>query len=89
MTNLRDQLIAVADAYCLAVGLSRARVATIVFNAGAALDRIAAGRDLKTGSWERAMRWFSDHWPDGAEWPEGIERHTPKRPTKRRASEAA
>lgn len=66
--------MAVADAYCLARGLSRARVATIVFNAGGALDRIASGRDLNTGSWERAMRWFSDNWPEGAEWPDQVER---------------
>jgi len=74
MTNLRDQLIAVADVYCEARHLSRSRVSTIVFNAGAALDRIASGRDLNTGNWEKAMRWFSDNWPVGAVWPDAIDR---------------
>jgi hypothetical protein len=74
MTNLRTQLIAVADAYAAHRGLSRSRVSTIVFNAGAALDRVASGRDLNTGNWERAMRWFSDNWPDGAEWPDEVPR---------------
>jgi hypothetical protein len=69
MNTLRVQLIAVADAYCRARKLSRSRVSTIVFNAGLALDRIASGKDLTTGSWERAMRWFSDNWPEGALWP--------------------
>jgi hypothetical protein len=74
MTNLRDQLITVADAYCLARQLSRSRVSTIVFNAGMTLDRIASGRDLATGSFERAMRWFSQNWPEEAKWPKNIER---------------
>jgi hypothetical protein len=69
MTNLREQLITVADIFAAARGLSRSRVSTIVFNAGMALDRIASGRDLTTGNYERAMRWFSENWPEGAEWP--------------------
>ena len=67
-------MIVVADAYCLARQLSRARVSTIVFNAGATLDRIVAGRDLNTGTYERAMRWFSEHWPEGADWPADVVR---------------
>ena len=74
MTNLRYKLISVADAYASARGLSRSRVSTIVFNAGLALDRIASGRDLNTGNWERAMRWFSENWPEGAVWPDDVER---------------
>lgn len=74
MNTLRSHLIAVADAYCAARRLSRARVSTIVFNAGAALDRIAAGKDITTGRWERAMAWFHQNWPEGAEWPRGIKR---------------
>ena len=72
--NLRDQLITVADAYCSARKLSRSRVSTIVFNAGLTLDRIASGRDLATGNFERAMRWFSENWPEGAEWPRHVNR---------------
>lgn len=74
MSNLRDQLISISDAYGAARSLSRARVSTIVFNAGSTLDRIASGRDLTTGNFERAMRWFSANWPDGVEWPEGVDR---------------
>lgn len=74
MNLLRLQLIAVADAYCRARKLSRGRVSTIVFNAGMALDRIASGKDLTTGSWERAMSWFSQNWPEGANWPADVGR---------------
>ncbi len=74
MHTLRSQLLTVADAYASARKLSRSRVSTIVFNAGLALDRIASGKDLTTGNWERAMRWFSDNWPDGADWPPTVSR---------------
>ncbi len=74
MHTLRSQLLTVADAYASARKLSRSRVSTIVFNAGLALDRIASGKDLTTGNWERAMRWFSENWPDGAEWPSSVKR---------------
>jgi hypothetical protein len=77
MTTLRQELILVSDAYAAARGLSRARVSTIVFNAGGALDRIVAGKDLTTGNFERAMRWFSDNWPDNAVWPDKVERPAP------------
>jgi hypothetical protein len=74
MHTLRSQLLTVADAYASARKLSRSRVSTIVFNAGLALDRIASGKDLTTGNWERAMRWFSENWPDGAVWPPTVSR---------------
>jgi hypothetical protein len=77
MITLRHQLIAVADGFAAHRGLSRARVSTLVFNSGTALNRIAAGRDLNTKRWERAMLWFSRNWPEGAEWPAGVARPAP------------
>lgn len=73
MKSLRSQLLTVADTYAAGRNLSRARVSTIVFNSGMALDRIASGKDLTTGNYERAMRWFRDNWPEGAEWPSSVE----------------
>lgn len=74
MTQLRTQLLLVANSYAKARGISRARVSTIVFNAGSTLDKIANGRDLTTGSFEKAMLWFSANWPEGAKWPKSIAR---------------
>jgi hypothetical protein len=67
-------LLQVADCYCAWCGLSRSRVSTIVFNDGKTLDRIAAGGDLNTRSYEKALRWFSENWPVELAWPEGVER---------------
>ena len=67
-------LITTSDIYCTAVGLSRSRVSTVIFNDGKALDRIAAGGDLTTRSFEKAMLWFAFNWPEATPWPEGVER---------------
>lgn len=78
MIPLRDQLICISDSYCHAIGLSRSRVSTMIFNGGHVIDRIANGGDLATGNFERAMRWFSDNWPVDTAWPEGIARPAPR-----------
>lgn len=73
--NLNDQLLRVSDTFAAARGISRARLSTLVLRQGQKLDLIAEGRsDLTTGSWQRAMQWFSDNWPEGAEWPEDVAR---------------
>lgn len=75
--RLTDQLLIVADAYGAASRLSRDRVSTLVLSGGKRLQRIAEGGDLNTATFEGAMQWFSDNWPDGACWPEGVPRPAP------------
>ena len=72
--TLKEKLLLVSDAYCDAVGLSDARVSTLLFNAGRKIHFLKSGTDLSTGNWERAMQWFSDRWPHGARWPAGVKR---------------
>lgn len=71
---MTDQILTVADAYCEAKKLSRARVSTLVFNDGKKIDLIANGADLSTGKFESAMSWFSANWPADVDWPTGIPR---------------
>ena len=72
---LKAQLLHVADAYARAVGLSRSRISTIVLNRGATLDAIASGSaDVTTGTFEKAMDWFSENWPANVEWPGEVAR---------------
>lgn len=75
--SLISKIIIVADAFCAARSLSRARVSTLIFNDGKTLGRLAGGGDLQTASYERAMVWFSNHWPEGAEWPADVPRPAP------------
>ena len=70
----REVLLTLFKCYCGRVKLSQARVSTLVFNHGGRIARIRAGRDFTVGSYERALRWFSDQWPKGLSWPEGIPR---------------
>lgn len=79
--TLKDQLLHVAHLYAAAVGSkgrdgqpSLSSPSMRVFGDGKSFARIAAGGDLTTGNFERAMRWFSENWPEGTEWPSEVER---------------
>lgn len=73
--TLLEQLLVVARAFCKARGMSLSRASTLVFNDGKKLDAIAyRGSDLATARYEAAMRWFSESWPDGVDWPAGARR---------------
>lgn len=76
--TLREELISVSDCYAAAMKIGRQRVSTIVLQRGATLQKIADGvADVTTATFERAMQWFSDNWPDDAAWPDGIARPAP------------
>lgn len=76
--NLTAQLLRVADVYGELTNRSRARVSTMVLNQGRRLDRYAEGSlSPSVKVLERAMAWFSANWPEGAVWPEGVERPRP------------
>lgn len=81
MRSLKEKLLHVAYLYASEIktkrrdgGLSLSGISTRVFGDGKTFARIEAGGDLTTGSFERAMRWFSEHWPEGAEWPVDVAR---------------
>ncbi len=72
--TLRDQLILVFETYCRATGRSEARISTQVLSGGKRILQIRDGGDIGTIGFERAMQWFSDHWPDDVVWPDEIQR---------------
>lgn len=79
--TLTDHLLIVSDAYAAARKLSRSRVSTIVFGDGRKLDLMhEQGADIRTRRFEAAMRWFSNNWPEGADWPEAVPRPPVDRP---------
>lgn len=68
-------LKAVAIVYCDADGVPPKTLSWRIFNDGKKLDAILADKaDLMTAGHEKAMAWLSTNWPEGAEWPENIER---------------
>lgn len=73
--TLLDQLRTVAAAYGKARTLKTGRVSTLVFGDGMKLAKIAADKaDVTTSRFEKTMQWFSDHWPEGTPWPDGVAR---------------
>lgn len=75
------ELLTVVDVFTAATGRSRGSLSKAIFDRGGGhFDDLATGsRDLATGTLERAMQWFSDNWPDGAEWPAQVKRPEPAR----------
>ena len=70
----RLNLLTVARTYCDATGRSLARVATLIHDQGALFKKLEAGGTCTIETYDKAMCWFSDHWPPSMNWPEGIER---------------
>jgi hypothetical protein len=78
----REHLLNLADTYCSVVQLPRTTVSFRLFNDSKRLDAVANGKDILLGSYERAVRYFAENWPAGADWPEGVPRpavkHAPR-----------
>ncbi|GJD63779.1 hypothetical protein [Methylobacterium frigidaeris] len=68
----RENILKLASLYGEALRLKRTTVSWRLFQDTNKLDVIEGGRDLLLGRYERAMQFFSDHWPDSVAWPEGI-----------------
>ena len=82
--NLRDQLIHLAIVFATYTDtrgrdgqMTLSGISTKIFNDGKTLARVADGGDVTTGSFERARQWFSDNWPEGADWPNSVARPAP------------
>lgn len=72
--TLKDQLLALATGYATHQGISLVRLSSRVFDDGKKLNSLAERGDITTARFERGMKWFSENWPDGAEWPLSVPR---------------
>jgi len=70
----RRDLIALAEAYCSATGKSESRVASLVGGTGVFYRRLRGGGGCSATVYQRAMRWFSDNWPEDTPWPQNVTR---------------
>lgn len=74
-----ENLKTVALAYAVAADLPLKTLSFRIFNDGKKLDAIVNGdSDVTTARFDHAMQWFSDNWPDGAEWPGAVVRPVPQ-----------
>lgn len=70
-----DQIIAAATAYACALGIPLKTASSRIFNETKLLDRVVDGRaTLTLARAEKALVWLSENWPEGAVWPEGMDR---------------
>lgn len=75
MTTLTHQLLTVARAYASAEGIELSRASWRAFSESKTLDDLTEGRTSPTlRRADRALQWFSEHWPDGAVWPAAVPR---------------
>lgn len=74
MTSLVDHLLLVIEAYSKASGFSEATLSTKLFNDGKRVALLRAGADINTRTFTRVMKHLSDHWPENADWPAGVDR---------------
>lgn len=44
---------------------------------GRFMDRIESGQSFTVRTFDRAVQWFSDNWPDGGVWPDCVARPVP------------
>jgi hypothetical protein len=68
-----SQLLTVARRYAEIADVSLTTVSSRAFNDGKKLRALEEGADINVGRLERALRWFSDHWPEG-DWPSDVPR---------------
>ena len=72
-----DELIRLGRAYGRFRGLALSTVGRLAGGQGAFFQRVAAGR-VTIRRIDRAVQWFSDHWPAGLTWPEDLLRPEPQ-----------
>lgn len=72
---LIEDLLIVARTFSRITNRALATTSSLVMKDGKCLPQMeAAGRNITVTRYERTMRWFSDNWPAGHKWPNGVDR---------------
>lgn len=72
--NAIESILTLADAFTKAENIELSTVSWRVFGDTKKLPAMRAGADIQVTRATKALQWFSDHWPNGAEWPSEISR---------------
>ncbi|MCF1502168.1 hypothetical protein L0F51_00105 [Afifella sp. H1R] len=74
-TELAQNLISCAEAYCRERGRKRSTIGRLAAGDWRFFDRLADGSSSFTArKYDEVMTWFSANWPDGLDWPAGVPR---------------
>lgn len=69
-----EQLLTLSKSYCNLRGISERTASGIIFRDSRTIVRVKEGGSLTVRSFERALTWFRENWPEEASWPEGVDR---------------
>lgn len=73
---LRSNIARLFDAYCTATGASPSAVSVAVSNDNKFVKTFRE-RDMRVGTYDLVVSRFSAIWPEGAAWPDGVDRPAP------------
>lgn len=71
------QLTELARLYAEATNLPQTTVSWRLFDDSKILSKLNNGGDITVGRYWRAVKWLSDNWPEGFDWPDFISRTSP------------
>lgn len=66
------ELKILAERYVELTGTSLSRLSVMAGKHDKYFARIVRGENQHLGQAEQALRWFTENWPAGAPWPEGV-----------------
>jgi hypothetical protein len=69
-----DQLLTIARRYGELEGVPLSTVSSRALDDGKKLASLEGGADINVRRLERALEWFSKHWPADGDWPSDIPR---------------
>lgn len=69
-----DHIVRLANLYADATGSTPGGVSARVFDDSKKVAAIVGGADITIGRYNRAMKWFSENWPQDVTWPDDIPR---------------
>ena len=72
-----QHLLNLCDTYIRSKGISASYIGILILNNSKFFSRIEKGGSCTIKTYNKVLQWFSDHWPDGLEWPADCERPTP------------
>lgn len=73
MTRI-EHLITLSETFASHAGITHWAVSMRIFGKGDFFRNLSEGRDCRTATAERALRWFDANWPEDLEWVDGVER---------------
>jgi hypothetical protein len=72
--ELKRALSDVSSEFVRATGRKPSGVWASAVKDGRFMERLDRGEGFTVKTFDRALRWFSDHWPNNAKWPKHVPR---------------